>query len=165
MCRAKNFSRAVALAQANADLGGEVVRLHSLWAAHLVALGQPEGAINHFVEAGATANAADAAIEAGSLSRAASLIDVLPLAEQERLSARLAVACQQAGNLQLAATYFVRAGNAQAAVHMFFDAGAWDDAHKVTFLSLPCVWTSFDSPVFCASHTAGGSACRQQCST
>jgi hypothetical protein len=130
--RASKYSHAVMVASTHAHLGGEVVRLHEEWGDCLVSSGQTDSAINHFVEAGANAKAAKAAVDAGNLARAAALIDVLPVAEQEELSSRLAALFQAARNLPMAATYYVRAGRATAAVHMYFDAHLWDEAHKVS---------------------------------
>jgi hypothetical protein len=108
-----------------------VVELHEEWGEHLVTCGQTDNAISHFIEAGANHKAARAALAARNLARAASLIDVLPLHEQEALSGDLAPMYQADGNLVAAAKYYVSAGRATAAVHMFFDANMWDEAHKV----------------------------------
>jgi intraflagellar transport protein 172 len=132
MCRAHNYSHAVNLASTHPHLGGLVVRLQEEWGEHLVSSGQSENAISHFIEAGATVKAAKAALAARNLPRAGSLIEVLPGDEQEALSGQLASQYQASGNLAAAAKYFVIAGRATAAVHMYFDANMWDDAHKVS---------------------------------
>lgn len=134
LCRARNYTRAVHLASSHPALGGRVVQLQEEWGESLIAGGQTDAAIAHFIEAGATGKAARAALASGNLGRAAALVDVLPLQEQEGLAGELASQYQATGNLSSAAHYFVLAGRATAAVHMYFDANMWDEAHKA------CSW-------------------------
>ena len=108
-----------------------MVQLQEEWGEHLVSSGQTDAAVAHFIEAGATGKAARAALASGNLARAAALVEVLPSEEQEGLAGELASLYQTAGNLASAAQYFVLAGRATAAVHMYFDANQWDEAHKV----------------------------------
>lgn len=130
-CRAGAYARAVQLATDNAELGGAIVPLHAAWATQLVSTGAPDAAISHFVEAGDAAAAARAALSADSLSRAAALVDTLEHDEQEALAGELAARYNAAGNRGQAAAFFVRAGRPTAAVHMYLDAGLWEEAHKV----------------------------------
>eukprot|EP00892_Ulva_mutabilis_P000305 jgi/Ulvmu1/10275/UM060_0077.1 len=127
---AHNYTRAVTLASSRPELGGRVVQLQEEWGEHLCSSGQTDAAVAHFIEAGATGKAARAALASGNLSRAAALVDVLPLDQQEGLAGELASLFQAAGNLAAAAQYYVLAGRATAAVHMYFDASMWDEAHK-----------------------------------
>lgn len=112
------------------------MRLQEEWGEHLVSTGQTDNAISHFIEAGATVKAAKAALAAKNLPRAGSLIELLTGDEQEALSGELAALYQSSGNLSAAAKYYVIAGRATAAVHMYFDANLWDEANKVHNLSL-----------------------------
>ena len=168
--------------------------LHAAWADSLVASGHADAAASHYVEAGDNEKAAGAALAAGNLTRAATLLDTLPIARQEAMAGallftsgcqcctqrevaialrscsalpamesmahrclckrshrkcmpdlawyrseaqhagragELAAAFKTSGNLAQAAAYFVRAGRATAAVHMYLDAGRWDEARKV----------------------------------
>lgn len=107
------------------------MQLQEEWGESLISAGQTDAAVAHFIEAGATGKAARAALASGNLSRAAALVDVLPMEEQEGLAGELASLYQTSGNLASAAQYFVLAGRATAAVHMYFDANMWDEAHKV----------------------------------
>jgi hypothetical protein len=124
------------------------VKLQDQWGDHLAATGQLDAAISHFIEAGESLKAARAAVDAENLARAAPLVDVLPPAEQEALSGRLADLFKAAGDLQKATTYYVRAGRPTAAVHMYFDADRFDDATKVR----PPVGLSTHSQEFCLSN-------------
>ena len=136
-CRAHNYTRAVTLASTHSHLGSLVVRLQEEWGEYLVSTGQPENAISHFIEAGATVKGAKAALAANNLPRAGSLIELLHGDEQEALSGELAALYQASGNLFAAAKYYVIAGRATAAVHMYFDANMWDEANKVSESTSP----------------------------
>jgi intraflagellar transport protein 172 len=116
------------------QLGGLVVKLQDQWGDHLASTGQVDAAISHFVEAGESLKAARAAVDAENLTRAAPLVDLLQPSEHEDLSARLADLFRASGNLQMATSYYVRAGRPAAAVHMYFDADKFDDATKVQAL-------------------------------
>jgi uncharacterized membrane protein len=116
------------------QLGGLVVKLQDQWGDHLASTGQVDAAISHFVEAGESLKAARAAVDAENLTRAAPLVDLLQPSEHEDLSARLGDLFRASGNLQMATSYYVRAGRPTAAVHMYFDADKFDDATKVQAL-------------------------------
>jgi intraflagellar transport protein 172 len=133
------------------------VRLQEEWGEHLVSTGQTDNAISHFIEAGATVKAAKAALAANNLPRAGSLIEVLTGDEQEVFSGELAALHQASGNLSAAAKYYVIAGRATAAVHMYFDANLWDEAHKVRcfFKSAFIYWRII------ALEASNGSCCVQ----
>jgi hypothetical protein len=121
----------VQLASSEQALGGEVVPLHAAWADALAASGHGDAAASHYVEAGDTAAAARAALAAGSLARAAALVDALPPQEQDLVAGALADAFRAAGGHTQAAAYYACVGKPAAAVHMYFDAGQWDEARKV----------------------------------
>lgn len=130
-CRAGAYARALQLAHNHSELGGSVVPLHAAWARHLVSTGAADAAISHFVEAGDPVAAARAALSAGALPRAAALIDTLESDDQENLAADLAERFKATGHRGQAAAFYVRAGRPTAAVHMYLDAGLWDEAGKV----------------------------------
>ena len=71
--RGHAFFKAIALARR--EMASDVVELEVQWAEWLVAQGQLDAAVNHFIEAGQAQKAVDAALEARQYSQAASIME------------------------------------------------------------------------------------------
>lgn len=72
-CRGNAYRKAVDLARK--EFPGEVVGLEDAWGDWLMSQRQVDAAINHFIEAGQTLKAIDAALAAKQWSKAATLIE------------------------------------------------------------------------------------------
>ena len=123
------FRRAVDLARR--EFPGEVTRLEEEWGDHLMASKQVDAAINHFIEAGRSVKAIEAALECRQWAKAAGIIE-----DQSRDVAlpfykRIARHYDEARQWEEAERYYVRAGLAADAVDMYVRAGKWESAHKV----------------------------------
>ncbi|KAK9829656.1 hypothetical protein WJX72_007146 [[Myrmecia] bisecta] len=127
--RGNAYRKAVDLARR--EFPGEVVALEEAWGDWLMSQRQVDAAINHFIEAGQTLKAIEAALAAKQWAKAATLIE-----SQDRRTAipyykRIAAEFEAGRNLEEAERYHVKAGTPQEAVEMYMRAGKWEAAHKV----------------------------------
>jgi len=125
------FRSAVELARRH--FPAQVVRLEQAWGDWLVSQQQVDAAINHYIEAGASVAAINAALDARQFSKAVQLVeDTLRDPEAARpFYKRIARHFHEAGNLEEAERFYVKSGNPQAAVEMYTLAGRWESAHNV----------------------------------
>jgi intraflagellar transport protein 172 len=121
------YRQAVELARRVAP--DRVVALERAWGAALAAAGQHDAAVGHFVEAGDAAHAISAAIAGGQLARAAQLIQDAhgsvagPTSGGVSAAGRacwckLAAAARKSGAVRDAEAFYLRGGDASAAVTM-----------------------------------------------
>ncbi|TPX62114.1 hypothetical protein PhCBS80983_g00643 [Powellomyces hirtus] len=128
--RGKAFRAAVELARS--AFPQEVIKLEEQWGDHLVSQKQMDGAINHYIEAGRSFKAVEAAIAAKQWKKAVGIVDSLQPPESGKpYFLRLAEHFAEAQELQQAEKYYVMAGQPQDAVEMYTKAGKWDSAHAL----------------------------------
>jgi intraflagellar transport protein 172 len=112
-----------------------VVRLEEEWGDWLVELRQVDAAINHYIEAGCSTKAIDAAMSARQWHKAEQLLDQASIGADpafafpfyEKLAQHYATSRQ----FELAERAFIKSSRPQRAVQMYVDAAQYEKAHKV----------------------------------
>ncbi|KAI8928779.1 hypothetical protein BC831DRAFT_447367 [Entophlyctis helioformis] len=128
--RGKAFRAAVELCRVVYPV--EVVKVEEQWGDHLVAQKQMDGAINHYIEAGKSFKAIEAAIAAKQWKKAVVIVDSLQPPESGKpYFLPLARHFAEVRDYPLAEKYFVQAGRPQDAVDMFTKANKWEKAHAL----------------------------------
>lgn len=142
------FARALELARRVDPTS--VVDLERDWAQHLTLNGHYDAAINHYIEAGETGLALNAAVMARQWRKALQIIQVNSLddlrlyiiniwiqvieddsPEIQQQCLKLAEYYDTAGDRNLAESLFIRAGDAGRAIDVHVKAGDWSRAHQI----------------------------------
>ncbi|KAI9201990.1 uncharacterized protein BJ171DRAFT_584638 [Polychytrium aggregatum] len=116
----------------------EVIHLEEQWGDHLVSQKQMDAAINHYIEAGCSLKAIEAAIASKQWRKATSIVDSLqPIESGRPYLIQLAKHFAETHDYALAEKYFVAYGRPQDAVDMYTSAGKWEKAHGLatTYMS------------------------------
>ncbi|KAJ3326468.1 hypothetical protein HDU76_012895, partial [Blyttiomyces sp. JEL0837] len=116
----------------------EVVGLEEQWGDYLVSQKQMDAAINHYIEAGKSFKAIEAAIAAKQWKKAVGIVDSLQPPESGKpYFLQLAKHFASVSELALAEKYFVLGGRPQEAVDMYTKANKWEKAHSLatTYMS------------------------------
>ncbi|KAF7993474.1 hypothetical protein HCN44_010069 [Aphidius gifuensis] len=125
------FSRALDLARTAEPTA--VVTLEKEWGHHLAISGQYDAAINHFIEAGETAQALHASINAKQWKKALQIVQVIesddPKIQEQCL--KLAEYYASIGDSNLAENLFLRSDNAKRAVDVHIKSNNWSRAHEI----------------------------------
>ncbi|XP_076179801.1 intraflagellar transport protein Oseg2 [Ptiloglossa arizonensis] len=125
------FARALELARKVDPTS--VVDLERDWGKHLASAGHYDAAINHFIEAGETALALDAAISARQWRKGLQIVQVIEDDDPtiRKKCEKLAEYFASIGEKHLAERLFIRAGDARRAVEVHVQNGNWIRAHEV----------------------------------
>ncbi|KAJ3395502.1 hypothetical protein HDU92_005616 [Lobulomyces angularis] len=123
--KGKSFRAAIELAR-------HVIVLEEQWGNYLVSVSQMDAAINHYIEAGKTHKAIEAAISAKQWRRAVGIIETLesPYSNKTHLL-QIAKYFDENSDFSLAERYYVLAGRPQEAVDMYTKANKWEKAHTL----------------------------------
>ncbi|XP_054716571.1 intraflagellar transport protein 172 homolog [Uloborus diversus] len=124
------FNRAVDLARS--AFPEEVIHLEEEWGDHLASIKQLEAAINHYIEAGKSIKALDAAINAKLWKKAVEIMEIID--DVQSLSKYLKPMAQHfysVGQYELAEHLLVEGGMSREAVDMYNRIGEWDKAYKL----------------------------------
>ena len=135
--KGKDFRNAVELARKH--FPGQVVDLERRWGEYLVEQNKTDGAINHFIEAGAHEQAIDAAMNARMYHKASQLLEE-SMADGEVAAAywkKLASHYEEGEMFEKAESAYVKAHDTTSAVDMYLRHKQWEDAHRVAVASLP----------------------------
>lgn len=110
-----------------------VVELERDWGKHLVSAGHYDAAINHFIEAGETALALDAAINARQWRKGLQIMQVIEDDDPaiKKQCEKLAEYFASIGEKNLAEKLFIRSGDIKRAVDVHIQNGNWNRAHEV----------------------------------
>ncbi|KAJ3253804.1 hypothetical protein HK103_005291 [Boothiomyces macroporosus] len=110
----------------------EVVKLEEQWGDYLMTQKQTDGAINHYIEAGKSIKALEAAILAKQWKKAVGIVDTLQATDQAKpYVLQMAEHFKSVGETNLAEKYYVEAGKPQEAVEMYTKANKWEKAHSL----------------------------------
>ncbi|XP_053736543.1 intraflagellar transport protein 172 homolog [Synchiropus splendidus] len=123
------FRKAVDLARQ--AFPAEVVKLEEAWGDYLVQQRQMDAAINHFIEAGCSTKAIEAAIAARQWKKA---VHILQLQEDPSARGFYVKIAQHYASLQdyeVAEQLFVKGDHIKEAIDMYTAAGHWERAHKL----------------------------------
>ncbi|XP_072318787.1 intraflagellar transport protein 172 homolog [Eucyclogobius newberryi] len=123
------FRKAVELARAS--FPSEVVRLEESWGDHLVQQKQMDAAINHFIEAGCSIKAVEAAVAARQWKKAVHILELQDDSAAAKYYVKIAQHYASVQEYQVAEQLYVKGGNIKDAIDMFTAAGRWEDAHKL----------------------------------
>ncbi|XP_027896583.1 intraflagellar transport protein 172 homolog [Xiphophorus couchianus] len=128
-CKGGAFRKAVELARV--AFPAEVVNLEEAWGDYLVQQKQMDGAINHFIEAGCTLKAVEAAIAARQWKKAVHILELQEDPSAEKYYVKIAQHYASVQDYEVAQQLFVKGGHIKDAVDMFTTAGRWEEAHKL----------------------------------
>ncbi|KAG7460913.1 hypothetical protein MATL_G00203920 [Megalops atlanticus] len=123
------FRKAVELARI--AFPADVVKLEEAWGDYLVQQKQMDAAINHYIEAGCSSKAIEAAIGARQWKKAVHILEL----QEDRASAKyyLKIAQHYASvqEYEVAERLFVKGDHIKDAIDMYTQAGRWEQAHKL----------------------------------
>ncbi|GMT33310.1 hypothetical protein PFISCL1PPCAC_24607, partial [Pristionchus fissidentatus] len=127
----KAYAQAIQLARV--QYPERVVNLEEEWGDNLVREGKHEAAISHYVEASQNVKAVEAAIRAKEFSRAVQIVDAI----QDPTVARrfyldIAQYYADTGDYDRAERYFIEADDHKTAISMYFKAGKWAEAYRLS---------------------------------
>ncbi|XP_071116630.1 intraflagellar transport protein 172 homolog isoform X1 [Haliotis cracherodii] len=127
--KGKAYRRAVELARY--AFPADVVKLEEDWGDYLVTQKQLDPAINHFIEAGATLKAVDAAIASRQWAKAVQILEMQDSSMASRYYKKIADHYASVGEYETAERFYVEASCTREAVDMYNQAGMWEQAHKL----------------------------------
>merc|ERR1719162_1346463 len=112
-----------------------VVRLEEEWGDWLVSQRQVDAAINHYIEAGVSTKAIDAAMSARQWHKAETLLDQASIGAEPQFALpfyeKLAAHYASSRQFELAERAFVKSSRPQRADQMYVEVGQYEKAHKV----------------------------------
>ncbi|XP_043216719.1 intraflagellar transport protein 172 homolog isoform X2 [Amphibalanus amphitrite] len=128
--RGSAYPRAVALARSN--FPSVVVQLEEEWGDYLVSKREMDAAISHYIEAGKTIKALDAAVHARQWKKAMQIVQAAG-GEQDisPYLLKLGNHFAQIGDHATAEKLFMDGGMFKEAIEMYNNAGKWDKAHYI----------------------------------
>nr|XP_032825685.1 intraflagellar transport protein 172 homolog [Petromyzon marinus] len=124
-----SFRKAVELARS--AYPAEVVKLEEAWGDHLVAQKQLDAAINHYIEAGCSAKALEAAMGSRQWKKAASILEMQDERTAAKYYVRIAQHYASVQDYELAEQFYVKADRVKDAIDMYTQAGQWENAHRL----------------------------------
>ncbi|CAL8315982.1 unnamed protein product [Lota lota] len=123
------FRKAVELSRVS--FPSEVVKLEEAWGDHLVQQKQMDAAINHFIEAGASMKAMEAAIGARQWKKAVHLLELQEDLSFGKYYLKIAQHYASVQDYQVAERLYVKGGHIKDAIDMYTLCGRWEEAHKL----------------------------------
>ena len=125
------YARAVELARHYFPT--EVVNLEEEWGDHLAGNKQLDGAINHYIEAGKTIKALDAAISARQWKKAVQIIQVVDdnTGELNKYYFKLGQHFSSMREFKMAEKFYLTGNFKKHAIDMYNNAGLWEQAHQL----------------------------------
>ncbi|XP_059212612.1 intraflagellar transport protein 172 homolog [Centropristis striata] len=128
-CKGGAFRKAVELARL--AFPAEVVKLEEAWGDYLVQQKQMDAAINHFIEAGSSLKAIEAAIAARQWKKAVHILELQEDSSAGKYYVKIAQYYASMQNYEVAEQLFVKGGHIKDAIEMYTTAGRWEEAHKL----------------------------------
>uniref|UniRef100_A0A3Q3IYM6 Intraflagellar transport protein 172 homolog n=1 Tax=Monopterus albus TaxID=43700 RepID=A0A3Q3IYM6_MONAL len=123
------FRKAVELARL--AFPAEVVKLEEAWGDYLVQQKQMDAAINHFIEAGCSLKAIEAAIAARQWKKAVHILELQEDSSAGKYFVKIAQYYASTQDYEMAEKLFVKGGHIKDAIDMYITAGCWEEAHKL----------------------------------
>ncbi|XP_042245769.1 intraflagellar transport protein 172 homolog [Thunnus maccoyii] len=128
-CKGGAFRKAVELARL--AFPAEVVKLEEAWGDYLVQQKQMDAAINHFIEAGCSVKAIEAAIAARQWKKAVHILELQEDSSAGTYYVKIAQYYASMQDYEVAEQLFVKGGHIKDAIDMYTAAGRWEEAHKL----------------------------------
>ncbi|XP_076011253.1 intraflagellar transport protein 172 homolog [Genypterus blacodes] len=127
--RGSAFTKAVELARL--AFPAEVVKLEEAWGDYLVQQKQMDAAINHFIEAGCSIKAIEAAVGARQWKKAVHILELQEDSSAGKYYVKIAQHYASVKDYEVAEQLFVKGGHIKDAIDMYTTAGCWEDAYKL----------------------------------
>uniref|UniRef100_A0A665WJH3 Intraflagellar transport protein 172 homolog n=1 Tax=Echeneis naucrates TaxID=173247 RepID=A0A665WJH3_ECHNA len=128
-CKGGAFRKAVELARLT--FPAEVVKLEEAWGDYLVQQKQMDTAINHFIEAGCSLKAIEAAIAARQWKKAVHILELQEDPSAAKYYMKIAQHYASMQDYKVAEQLFVKGGHIKDAIDMYTTASRWEEAHKL----------------------------------
>ncbi|XP_041831040.1 intraflagellar transport protein 172 homolog [Melanotaenia boesemani] len=128
-CKGGAFRKAVELARIT--FPAEVVKLEEAWGDYLVQQKQMDAAINHFIEAGCSLKAIEAAIAARQWKKAVHILEMQEDSAAGKYYMKIAQYYMSVQDYEVAEQLFVKGGHIKDAIDMYTAADRWEEAHKL----------------------------------
>ncbi|XP_057208125.1 intraflagellar transport protein 172 homolog isoform X2 [Triplophysa rosa] len=123
------FKKAVDLARV--AFPAEVVKLEEAWGDYLVQQKQMDAAINHYIEAGRSTKAIEAAIAARQWKKALHILELQEDKTATKYYPKIAQYYASVQEFEVAERLFVKGDHIKDAIDMYTQAGRWEQAHKL----------------------------------
>ncbi|KAL4649200.1 hypothetical protein GN956_G7681 [Arapaima gigas] len=123
------FRKAVELARL--AFPSDVVKLEEAWGDYLVQQKQMDAAINHYIEAGCSSKAIEAAIGARQWKKAIHILELQEDQSNGMYYLKIAHHYASIQEYELAERLYVKGGHIRDAIEMYTQAGQWEQAHKL----------------------------------
>ncbi|XP_073709088.1 intraflagellar transport protein 172 homolog [Garra rufa] len=123
------FKKAVDLARV--AFPAEVVKLEEVWGDYLVQQKQMDAAINHYIEAGRSTKAIEAAITARQWKKALHILELQEDKTAAKYYLKIAQHYASVQEFEVAERLFVKGDHTKDAIDMYTQAGRWEQAHKL----------------------------------
>ncbi|XP_067274021.1 intraflagellar transport protein 172 homolog [Pseudorasbora parva] len=123
------FKKAVDLARI--AFPAEVVKLEEVWGDYLVQQKQLDAAINHYIEAGRSTKAIEAAIAARQWKKALHILELQEDTTTARYYLKIAQHYASVQEFEVAERLFVKGDHTKDAIDMYTQSGRWEQAHKL----------------------------------
>uniref|UniRef100_A0A9J8AZH0 Intraflagellar transport 172 n=1 Tax=Cyprinus carpio carpio TaxID=630221 RepID=A0A9J8AZH0_CYPCA len=123
------FKKAVDLARV--AFPAEVVKLEEVWGDYLVQQKQMDAAINHYIEAGCSTKAIEAAIAARQWKKALHILELQEDKAAAKYYLKIAQHYASVQEFEVAERLFVKGDHTKDAIDMYTQAGQWEQAHKL----------------------------------
>uniref|UniRef100_A0A8C2A3G2 Intraflagellar transport protein 172 homolog n=1 Tax=Cyprinus carpio TaxID=7962 RepID=A0A8C2A3G2_CYPCA len=123
------FKKAVDLARV--AFPAEVVKLEEVWGDYLVQQKQMDAAINHYIEAGCSTKAIEAAIAARQWKKALHILELQEDKAAAKYYLKIAQHYASVQEFEVAERLFVKGDHTKDAIDMYTQAGRWEQAHKL----------------------------------
>ncbi|XP_039604872.1 intraflagellar transport protein 172 homolog [Polypterus senegalus] len=130
-CYRKGFAFRKAVELARFAFPADVVKLEEAWGDYLVQQKQMDAAINHYIEAGCSSKAIEAAIGARQWKKA---VHILELQDDKAAVKYYYIIAQHYASVQefeVAERFYVKSDRISEAIEMYTQAGQWEHAHKL----------------------------------
>uniref|UniRef100_A0A4W5KBN0 Intraflagellar transport protein 172 homolog n=1 Tax=Hucho hucho TaxID=62062 RepID=A0A4W5KBN0_9TELE len=123
------FRKAVELARV--AFPADVVKLEEAWGDYLVQQKQLDAAINHYIEAGCSSKAIEAAIGARQWKKAVHILELQEDRSGGKYYLKIAQYYASIQEYEVAEPLFVKGDHIKDAIDMYTVAGRWEQAHKL----------------------------------
>ncbi|XP_039273606.2 intraflagellar transport protein 172 homolog [Styela clava] len=130
-CYRKGNAYRKAVELARHSFPSDVVRLEEEWGDHLSSQKQLDAAINHYIEAGATEKAVEAAIGARQFRKAIVILEGQDPAMAAKFYHKIGKYYAQSQDQATAAQLFMKAGSRKEAVDLLLASEKWEEAYAL----------------------------------
>ncbi|MBN3325630.1 IF172 protein, partial [Atractosteus spatula] len=110
---------------------GFAFRKEEAWGDYLVQQKQMDAAINHYIEAGCSSKAIEAAIGARQWKKAVNILELQDDKSSMKYYLKIAQHYSSIQEYEVAERFYIKGGHIKDAIDMYTQAGQWEQAHKL----------------------------------